>query len=116
MSGGHFQYQQYRIEDIAVEIDEQIESNDDKSLDEWGQRRGSGYPPEIIAKFEEAAHTLRRAAEMAQRIDWLISGDDGENSFLKRWAQEVRPEYTFPVPSGMEENPPVAKLLADYGV
>ena len=96
MSGGHFQYQQYRIEDIAVEIDEVIKSNNDESLDEWGQRRGNGYPPEIIEKFREATHTLRQAAEMAQRVDWLLSGDDGEDSFLSRWDKEVRDYYVKP--------------------
>ena len=93
MSGGHFQYQQHRIEDIAVEIDELIGSNDDQSLDEWGQRRGNNYQPEIIEKFREAAHTLRQSAEMAQRVDWLVSGDDGEESFMRRWRKEVRPYY-----------------------
>ena len=90
MSGGHFQYQQYRIEEIAVEIDEMIESNDDETLNQYGERRGNKYPPEIIEKFKEAAHTLRQAAEMTQRVDWLVSGDDGENSFMRRWEKEVR--------------------------
>jgi hypothetical protein len=31
---------------------------------------------------------------MAQRVDWLVSGDDGESSFLKRWLEEVRPYWT----------------------
>jgi hypothetical protein len=93
MSGGHFQYQQYRIEDIAVEIYEIIESNDDKTIDQYGQRRGNGYMPEGIEKFREAAHTLRQAAEMAQRVDWLVSGDDGEDSFIRRWEKEVRPSW-----------------------
>lgn len=92
MSGGHFQYQQYRIEDIAVEIDEMIKSNDDQSLGTW-LRRGNNYPPEILEKFREAAHTLRQAAEMAQRVDWLVSGDDGEDSFIRRWGKEVRPYW-----------------------
>ena len=91
MSGGHFDYQQYRIEDIARDIEELIGSNDDDSKDEFGDTRGRNYPPEIIEKFKEAAHTLRQAAEMAQRVDWLVSGDDGEGSFLKRWVKEVRP-------------------------
>lgn len=94
MSGGHFQYQQYRIEDIAVEIDEIIESNDDETLDRFGQRRGENYPSEVIEKFKEAAHTLRQAAEMAQRVDWLVSGDDNEDSFMRRWEKEVRPSWT----------------------
>ena len=96
MSGGHFDYAQYRIEDIAVGIDEVIAANDDKTLNECGQRRGNGYPPEIIEKFREAAHTLRQAAEMAQRVDWLLSGDDGEDCFLRRWDIKVRDYYEKP--------------------
>jgi hypothetical protein len=94
MSGGHFQYQQYRIEDIAKDIDELIGSNNDHSKNEWGDTRGRNYPPEVIEKFRETAHTLRQAAEMAQRVDWLVSCDDGEDSFLRRWEKEVRPYYT----------------------
>ena len=96
MSGEYFDYKQYRIEDIAVEIDEAIELNDDETLNECGQRRGNGYPPEIIEKFREAAHTLRQAAEMAQRVDCLLSGDDDENAFLRRWDIKVRDYYEKP--------------------
>ena len=96
MSGEYFDYKQYRIEDIAVEIDEAIELNDDETLNECGQRRGNGYPPEIIEKFREAAHTLRQAAEMAQRVDWLLSGDEDENAFLRRWDIKVRDYYEKP--------------------
>ena len=61
MSEGHFEYNQYRIEDIAIEIDNLIKNNSDGDLDEYGGR----YPPEIIERFREESHTLRRAAEMA---------------------------------------------------
>jgi hypothetical protein len=94
MSGGHFNYAQYRVEEIAREIEALIETNDDESDDEYGFKRGRGYPPEVIDRFREAAHTLYQAAEMAQRVDWLVSGDDGEGSFLKRWLEEVRPYWT----------------------
>ena len=96
MSGGHFDFKQYQIEYIAEEIDDAIEKNDDETLNEWGGRRGNGYPPEVIEKFREAAHTLRQAAEMAQRIDWLLSGDDDESSFLRRWDIKVRDYYEKP--------------------
>jgi hypothetical protein len=92
MSGGAFNYDQYRIHDIAETIKEFINGNNDDSLDEFGDRRGKHYPPEIIEKFKEAAHTLRQASVMAQRVDWLVSGDDGEESFMRRWANEV-PKY-----------------------
>jgi hypothetical protein len=90
MSGGHFDYAQYRIEDIARGIEELVESNDDEPLNEWGYRRGHGYSPETIEKFKIAVDTLRRAAIMAQRVDWLVSGDDGEDSFHRRWDEELK--------------------------
>ena len=89
MSGGHFEYQQYRLNDIASQIKELIESNDDESLNEWGYRRGHGYSTETIEKFKIAVDTLEKAAIMAQRVYWLVSGDDGEDSFHRRWNKEL---------------------------
>lgn len=79
MSGGHFDYAQHRVWDIADEIERSI-----------ARAVESDYPPDIIERFKEAAHTLRQASEMAQRIDWLVSGDDGAEAFRKRWKEEVR--------------------------
>jgi len=104
MSGGHFDYRQYHINDIALEIDEVIESNNDQTLNEWGEKKGNEYSLEIIEKFKEAAHTLRQAEEMAQRIDWLLSGDDGEDSFLRRWDEEVRGYWA----NAIAQTPPTA--------
>ena len=93
MSGGHFDYAQYRINDIAADIDELIARNDDVELDEYGEPNGRALSPKTIERFREAAHELRRAAEMAQRVDWLISGDDGEDSFHRRWNESVPDAY-----------------------
>lgn len=90
MSGGHFGYQQYRLDNMADDIQHIIDNNDVKELDEWQRQIGMEYPPEIIEKFKETVHWLRRSAEMTQRVDWLLSGDDGEESFMKRWEKEVR--------------------------
>jgi len=89
MSGGHFDYAQYRLNDIASSIDELIASNDDTSRNEYGDTRGAGHSVETIERFKEASATLRRAEAMAQRVDWLVSGDDGEESFHSRWEKEV---------------------------
>lgn len=80
MSGGHFDYLQFRIEDIARQIDELCLG-------------GDGHSQNVIEKFKEAAHTLRQSADMAQRVDWLVSGDDGEETFFSRWNEEVRPYW-----------------------
>jgi hypothetical protein len=90
MSGGRFQYSQYKIGEIADEIDELIATNDSTEKDRYGDNIGAGYTPETIAKFKEARATLRRAHIMAQRVDWLVSGDDGEDFFHRRWDEELK--------------------------
>ena len=89
MSGGHFDYKQWHIVNIAGEIQELIFSNDDESLDAWGDKRGKFYSDQTIKEFETAVRYLRLAYVYAQRVDWLVSGDDGEDSFHKRLKIEL---------------------------
>lgn len=89
MSGGHFEYHQHYISDIADEVERLIETNEDKELNEWGNPRGRHFSPEVIERFREALSTLRKARVYAQRIDWLVSDDDGEDSFLRRLEDEL---------------------------
>ena len=84
MSGGHFQYKQYEFGQIADEIEQIILDNDSKEVDEYGYRKGYGYSPQTIAKFKIARMSLLWAQIYVQRIDWLVSGDDGEDSFHSR--------------------------------
>lgn len=90
MSGGHFNYKQHGIFDIADDIEQMVSENDSTELDEYDYRKGYGFPPEIIERFKEAVVTLRKAGTMAQRVDWLASGDDGEESFMRRWDEELK--------------------------
>ena len=78
MSGGYFIYKQYHINDIANQIKDYINSD-----------RAEDLSDNTLKKFNEAIHTLEVAAIMAQRIDWLISCDDGEESFNRRWDMEL---------------------------
>ena len=89
MSGGAFNYNQYRIQAIIDLIADIILKNDSTELDGSGYRIGAGYPPEIIAKFKEGLEYLTKAQIYAQRIDWLVSGDDGEETFLKRLKSDL---------------------------
>ena len=81
MSGGHFNYKQHHLLDIADSIGSEILTNDSTEKDEWGFNIGRHYSPETIAEFEKAVKALNLAYVYAQRIDWLLSGDDGEDSF-----------------------------------
>lgn len=78
MSGGHFNYQQYRLNDMAIEIKELI-----------AKQAEYGYSDKTIFKFREAVEYLELAATFVQRIDWLVSGDDGEETFHKRLTEEL---------------------------
>lgn len=105
MSGGHFDYNQYKIEDIADSIERLIERNGrlktkEELKDEgwkdpdWYDKypedlRHYEYPAEVIEKFKEGVKILRIARVYAQRIDWLVSGDDGNESFLSQLQKDL---------------------------
>lgn len=84
MSGGHFDYNQYKLHQIADEIDEIIYKNDVEN--EWGYKYN--YSEETLNKFRYVSSQLKELSAMVQRIDWLVSGDDGEDDFHKRWKEE----------------------------
>ena len=104
MSGGHLcDYKQYEIGYIADEIEQLIIKNGKPKREEdkysWDDSDSTyyEYPPEVIEKFKEAILTLRIAQIYAHRVDWLVSGDDSEGSFLRRLQedlQEVKRKYT----------------------
>lgn len=87
MSGGKFDYMQYRIDQVADDVNQQIRRAESGEPDDYGYKLK--FTPETIAKFKECEATLRRAAAMLQRVDWLLSDDDGEDCFHRRWAEEV---------------------------
>lgn len=92
MSGGYFDYNQWRVEELADDIDRVIVRSTkllDNPPDEDSYEHCYVYTPETLAKFAEARDLLRKAANMAQRVDWLLSGDDGEETFHKRWNEEI---------------------------
>jgi hypothetical protein len=84
MSGGHFDYSQHYLTDIANEIDAIIRRNNIK--DSWGHVQC--YSDQTIQRMRDTAVMLRRVAMMVHRIDYLVSGDDGEGTFHKRWEVE----------------------------
>jgi len=89
MSGGHFNYEQYRIEHISDEVEQLILNNSNEDVDEYGDRKGTFYSDATIREFEQGLEFLRRAQIYAQRIDWLVSGDDSEDTFHTRLASDL---------------------------
>lgn len=90
MSGGYFDHKQHWIDQIAESVEDLIKTNDSEELDTLGDKIGRGYEPDIIEHFKEGVRYLRKAAIYAQRIDWLVSDDDGPDSFRERLAEELK--------------------------
>jgi hypothetical protein len=89
MSGGYFNYDQYRIQYIADMIEQFILNNDSEELDPYKYPIGRHYSKETITEFEVGLKHLRKAIIYAQRIDWLVSGDDGEETFHERLKNDL---------------------------
>ena len=81
MSGGYFDYKQYEIDRIADQVEQLIIMNDENEY--------YRYPSRVVDEFRKGQDLLRRAAVYAQRIDWLVSGDDGAERFLERLAEDL---------------------------
>lgn len=91
MSGGYFEYNQYKIYQIAEELEDVILKNGKKRVrrESWEDENYYEYPPEVIAKFKEGLEILKKAHIYTHRIDWLLSGDDGEETFLERLESDL---------------------------
>ena len=81
MSGGHFAYNRYKIEEMADDLDEAIAANDGAE--------GYGLSNETILELRKALALLRLSFVYVHSIDRLLSCDDGENTFHKRLKEEV---------------------------
>jgi hypothetical protein len=89
MSGGYFDYLQFRLSDMEDEIEKLINSNKDESLNEWGDLNGRFFSHETIEEFRKGLSYIRKARIYATRIDWLVSGDDSEDCFHKRLKTDI---------------------------
>ena len=94
MSGGKFDYLQFQVDELADQIaraiafNELVKTNPERAKDDFGWLP-EVLSDEIIDKFKETVEVLTRGARMAHRIDWLLSGDNGPESFLRHWKEEI---------------------------
>ena len=77
MSGGHFNYFHYKLGTFAEKLKDIMEDEE------------YCLSPEIITEVKNAINKSNELAVYARRIDWLISGDDGEETFLERLKEDL---------------------------
>jgi len=83
MSGGHFDYQQYRLNDIAEELR--------RTIAKCRQKREyyDYYSDKFINDMVDAYHKSKELEVILNRIDWVLSGDDSEESYIERLAEDM---------------------------
>lgn len=80
MSGGSFNYLQKRYEwDECVEKIQNIINNNEYD-----------YSEKTIEEFKIALDIIKKARIYMQRVDYLVSSDDSEDSFHKRLQEELK--------------------------
>ena len=80
MSGGYFDYVQYRIFEAADDLEQAIKN---RSEGEYA------YTERTLCKFELGLFYLRQAATYLHRIDYLLECDDGEDTFHIRLKEDL---------------------------
>lgn len=85
MSGGAFDYVQFRLQHEAIDELKKIinENVNDKK-----------YSDDTIEKFKIGLNSLELALIYLNRIDWLVSGDDSENTFHQRLSEDLNISIT----------------------
>lgn len=90
MSGGHFgDYIYYRVAQFADDLENEIERNFVEDEYGWCTEFGG----KTIDYLKEQIKHIQKTAEIMRAIDYLYSGDYGEDSFAERISQ-IEKEYS----------------------
>lgn len=105
MSGGRYDYRQYGFTDVIDDLKSLIEKNGKPKTKEemkyefndpeWYEKYPEdklhyNYPENVIEEFKKAVDLISRAQVYMHRVDWLLSGDDGDESFIKRLEEDLK--------------------------
>jgi hypothetical protein len=86
MSGGHFNdngYEYYKVYQFADELQEEILVNG-KPEGRYAESWFPNHSEEVIEYLKTQVPHLRKMSEIMRAIDYLYSGDLGDDSFMKR--------------------------------
>ena len=97
MSGGHFGncgYDYYKVSQFADELEEEIRHNGKAGTDGDHSNWYPNYSDEAIEYLKEQLPKMRKMAEIMRHIDYLYSGDIGDDGFLLRM-KETEAKYDY---------------------
>ena len=84
MSGGYFEYRQYHIQDIIEKLEEtKVKIENDEEYFRYKDK-------DLL--LEDISNTIDYfdiAQVYLHRLDWLFSGDDGEDTYFKNLDEDI---------------------------
>lgn len=90
MSGGHFEYENYRLSDIGDKL----------RLSITKCRKGYEYyeyKEPFLNEMIRVYNLTRELEVLLERVDWVLSGDDGEDTYFERLQEDIADiEYDNP--------------------
>jgi len=79
MSGGHFNHSYYHFNMFADDLEEEILHNNDKN----DCNHSYDFSNQTIKELNKIIKLCRKCANLVYEVEYLYSGDIGEESFLK---------------------------------
>lgn len=79
MSGGHFEYAYFHVEQFCNSLEYEIKHN--KKKNEYGDC--TNYKPKTIRELKRILKWCEITAKLMEHTEWLYSGDDSEETFLE---------------------------------
>ena len=89
MSRGHFDYEEYKLLVIIDELQWLIDTNNSTEVDAYGYEIGRNYGQDTLEHFSAAIDVLKLAYVLTKQIDYLVSGEDKEETFHERVSKEI---------------------------
>lgn len=87
MSGGHYNFQCYSLGDLAQDILADVEKYQADGIDGYGYEYDA-IPKDILDAMKGVAILMQSLSKAAHDIEWMMSGDYGEDTFrkcMKEW-------------------------------
>lgn len=98
MSGGHYDYQYRRIEQLADDIEGEFINDGRYTGEDWSLQDFEGSTKEydrledateeerkvILKEIKDLVASLRNCSKRAKELEWLMSGDTGPTTYLGR--------------------------------
>ena len=92
MSGGQYDYIQFRIGQLAEDIEADIlkQGKESEWCSEDDKYYNGIYPDDINQTMLDTLFKVKEVEVYVQRLDWYLSGDDGEDSYRERLKSDLK--------------------------